>query len=64
MQLIRVTYSGKPGRYYVNGRRVTRDSYWESVDAAEFNGARLNSFQTRTSYDSAGNATARHYSCL
>ena len=64
MQLLRVTYSHKPARYYVDGRRVTRDSYWDSVDARERAGGRLNSFSTRTSYDAAGNATARHYSSI
>ena len=44
-----------------DGKRVTRDSFWDSADALDRAGRPLNSFSTRLSYDRDGNATARHY---
>lgn len=64
MNLTRHTYSRKPSRYYVDGRRVSRDAYWDAIDAGERAGRSLNSMTTRTSYDDTGAAHAIHHSCL
>ncbi len=47
MQLIQHLYSDKAARYYIDGRRVSRDKYEHTIIKARIAGQQLCCFHTR-----------------
>jgi hypothetical protein len=64
MNLLRVSRSDRPSRFYVDGRRVSRDGYYNRVDEAARAGRLQNSFISRTSIDRHGAAIRREHSSI
>lgn len=64
MNLLRVSHSQRPARFYIDGRRVSRDGYCDQVDAAAREGRTQNSFCSRTTLHRDGQATRRDYSSI
>lgn len=64
MNLLRVSHSSRPPRFYIDGRRVTRDGYYDQVDAAARAGRLQNSFVSRTTRHRDGQASRRDYSSI
>ena len=49
---------------FIDGRRVSRDAYYDRIDAAARDGRLQNSFVSRTTHDRAGRAIRREHSCI
>lgn len=64
MNLLRVTRSDRPARYFIDARRVSRDAYYERIDAAARAGRLQNSFVSRTTHMRDGQAIRREHSCI
>lgn len=47
MQLIQHRYSDKPGRYYIDGRRVSREAYETTIITARMNNLDHGCFMTK-----------------
>ena len=64
MNLLQVTHSERPRRYFINGRRVSRDHYHDAISTAQRSGRSQNSFQSTTTHHVAGGHTLREHSCI
>ena len=64
MNLLRISRSDRPSRFFIDGRRGSRDAYYDRIDAAARDGRLQNSFVSRTTHDRAGRAIRREHSCI
>ncbi|WP_226019357.1 hypothetical protein [Novosphingobium sp. FKTRR1] len=64
MQLIEHRYSDKPARYYINSRRVSRDTYELAIVTARIKGQQHSCFMTKCKEASNGRFHRVNYSTL
>lgn len=64
MDLLRVIRTERSTRYYVDGRRVGRVAYWDTVRDGEMRGRRLSCHRTTITKSSTGHDVVRHRTCL
>lgn len=64
MRLLEVRYPDKPARYFINGRRVSRDDWDYTNIIADKRGKRRDCFQTKSKDLGGGQFKRYNYSSI